>query len=101
MLQLLQNTLGRMRFIAFAEGISYLILLFIAMPLKYVWGHPMAVRSFGSVHGFLFELYVLFVYLCYKQYGWSIRKTAILLLISLVPFGNFYADRHYLQSENQ
>ena len=57
MLQLIQTTLGRLRVVAFAEGVSFLILLFVAMPTKYIWGQPTAVRQFGSVHGLLFVLY--------------------------------------------
>jgi integral membrane protein len=99
MFDLIKTTLGRFRMIAFAEGISYIILLFIAMPLKYVWGQPTAVRSFGSIHGLLFVLYVLFVIICHFEYRWQLKKTLLLLGISLIPFGNFYADKRYLQSE--
>jgi integral membrane protein len=101
MLKLLQTTLGRLRIIAFIEGMSFLILLFVAMPLKYIWEQPMAVRQVGTVHGLLFVIYVLLVVLCRIEYNWSARKTGLLLLISIIPFGNFYADRHYLQSEQQ
>ncbi len=100
MLNLLKNTLGRFRVIAFAEGVSYLILLFVAMPLKYYWGQPTAVRTFGSIHGLLFVLYVLYAFMCKIEYSWSNLKTLILLGISLIPFGNFYADKRYLQEEN-
>ncbi len=96
---MLNSSIGRLRIIAFIEGISFLILLFVAMPLKYVWGHPEAVRSFGSIHGLLFVLYVLYVFLCKAEYGWSNPKTLILLGISLIPFGNFYADKQYLREE--
>ncbi len=63
MLELINTTLGRLRVIAFAEGVSFLILLFIAMPLKYIWGQPSAVKNFGTVHGLLFILYILYVLL--------------------------------------
>lgn len=99
MLDLLKTALGRFRIIAFAEGVSYLILLFIAMPLKYYWGQPTAVRTFGSIHGLLFVLYVLLAFICKAEYRWSHLKTLILLVISLIPFGNFYADKRYLQEE--
>jgi integral membrane protein len=101
MLDLIKTSLGRLRIIAFTEGVSYLILLFVAMPLKHIWGQPTAVKSFGSVHGLLFVLYILYVVLCKIEYRWTLKKILILLSISIIPFGNFYADKHYLQSENQ
>jgi integral membrane protein len=101
MFDLIKTSLGRLRIIAFTEGVSYLILLFVAMPLKYFWGQPTAVKSFGSVHGLLFVLYILYVVLCKIEYRWTLKKILLLLVISIIPFGNFYADKHYLQSENQ
>jgi integral membrane protein len=100
MLDLIKTSLGRFRIIAFTEGVSYLILLFIAMPLKYVWGQPAAVKNFGSIHGLLFVIYILYVFICKIEYRWNLKKALILLGISIIPFGNFYADKHYLQSEN-
>jgi integral membrane protein len=101
MFDLLKTSLGRLRIIAFTEGMSYLILLFVAMPLKYIWGQPAAVRNFGSAHGLLFVLYILYVFLCTIEYRWGLMKTLILLAVSIVPFGNFYADKYYLQHKNQ
>jgi integral membrane protein len=94
---MLSTTLGRFRLIAFAEGVSYIILLFIAMPLKYFFEQPQAVRMVGTAHGLLFVLYVLFVFLCKIEYRWNFAKTRLLLLVSLIPFGNFYADRKWLR----
>ena len=96
--QLLNTTLGRLRIVAFTEGVSFLILLFVAMPLKYVFDMPAAVRAFGTVHGALFVLYVLWVLISHLEYNWPWRKTLLLLLVSVVPFGNFYADKHWLRS---
>jgi integral membrane protein len=99
MLKFLTTTLGRLRLVAFVEGISYLILLFVAMPLKYIYEQPDAVRTVGSIHGFLFVAYVLLVFLTKIEHRWDWAKTRLLLLISLIPFGNFYADRKWLAEE--
>jgi integral membrane protein len=98
MLHFFHSTIGKLRVIGFAEGVSYLILLFIAMPLKYIWGQPEMVRICGSIHGLLFVLYVMYVWLCKTEYRWDTKKAIILLIISMVPFGNFYADKHYLRT---
>ncbi|MCC6279514.1 MAG: DUF3817 domain-containing protein [Saprospiraceae bacterium] len=100
MLKFITTTLGRLRLIAFVEGVSYLILLFVAMPLKYFFEQPQAVRMVGSVHGALFVLYILMVFLTQAEHRWGAAKTRLLLLISLIPFGNFYADRKWLAPES-
>jgi integral membrane protein len=92
MLDLLKTQLGRLRIIGFAEGLSFLILLGIAMPLKYFFGLPETVRVVGMAHGLLFVLYVLLVIQVKIEYGWSLRKMLLALLASVVPFGTFWAD---------
>ena len=93
MLALLNNTLGRLRVVAFVEGLSFLILLFIAMPLKYMYGLPEAVRQVGMAHGVLFVLYVFLLVMVKAEYDWSWKKTGIAFLASIVPFGTFWADK--------
>src|SRR5687768_2492575 len=92
MIDLLKTQLGRLRIIGFAEGISYLILLGIAMPLKYFYQLPQTVRITGMIHGVLFVLYVLYVILVAVELRWNFRKIALALLASLIPFGTFWAD---------
>jgi integral membrane protein len=101
MFDLLKTTIGRLRIIGFTEGVSYIVLLFVAMPLKYILGMPEAVRMFGSIHGALFVAYVLYVVLSHVEYEWQFSKSLKLFLISLVPFGNFYADKKWLRFEKQ
>jgi len=101
MLKFFTTTLGRLRLIAFIEGMSFLILLFVAMPLKYLYEQPQAVRSVGTIHGLLFVGYVLLVFLTKIEHRWDWAKTRLLLLVSLIPFGNFYADWKWLARENQ
>ena len=91
--QLVLTSLGRLRLIAFLEGVSLLVLLGVAMPLKYLAGQPTAVRFVGMAHGLLFVLYVLLLIHVALQQRWSFGKTALALLASVVPFGTFWADR--------
>jgi integral membrane protein len=92
MINLLKNTIGRLRIIGFLEGISFLVLLFIAMPLKYMADQPMAVKITGMAHGVLFVLYILYVIMAAVEYSWSIKKSVLAFFASLVPFGTFWAD---------
>jgi len=82
----------RLRVVGFAEGISYLLLLFIAVPLKRIGGHPEAVQILGPIHGLLFIWYVLVIIQAKTEYGWSTGKTGLALLASILPGGTFYAD---------
>lgn len=87
----------RLRVIGFAEGVSYLLLLFIAVPLKRMGGHPEAVQVLGPIHGVLFIGYVLAVIQAQIEYHWSMGKTGLALLASIIPGGTFYADHKYFR----
>lgn len=78
------------------EGLSYILLLGIAMPLKYVWGDPSWVRVVGMAHGLLFLAYVGLAFVLYDREGWSIRKLAYAIIASLLPFGPFVFDAKIL-----
>ncbi|ARK09197.1 DUF3817 domain-containing protein [Fibrivirga algicola] len=82
----------RLRLVGLAEGISFLVLVFIAVPLKRIGGHPEAVEVVGPIHGLLFLLYVLTVIQAKTEYKWPLGKTLIALLASVIPGGTFYAD---------
>ncbi|GAB2791065.1 integral membrane protein [Hymenobacter luteus] len=90
---LLRTSLGRLRVVGFLEGISFLVLLGIAMPLKYLLGQPEAVRMVGMAHGLLFVAYVLLVLQVSLERSWSWRKALLALAASLVPLGTFWADK--------
>lgn len=92
-LSLLTSPLGRLRVVAFLEGVSFLVLLGIAMPLKYAFGQPLAVKHVGMAHGVLFVLYVLLLLGAALEHGWSARKILLAFGASLVPFGTFWADK--------
>ena len=91
--------MGHLRIVGFIEGLSFLFLLGIAMPMKYMAGQPELVRITGMIHGVLFLLYVAYVIVVKFGYNWSIGKTSLALLASLVPFGTFYADAKLFREE--
>jgi integral membrane protein len=88
------------RLIAFLEGMSFLILLFIAVPLKYLMDIPEPTKVMGSAHGALFVAYVLLCLVCYIRYKWKISTFFILIALSFVPFGTFWGDKKYLRAQN-
>lgn len=95
----LSNTLGRLRLTGILEGLSFIILLAIAMPLKYLAGKPGMVSIVGMAHGVLFVLYILLSVMAKFQYPWSWKRVLLLWTASIVPFGTFYADYKLLRHE--
>lgn len=83
---------AHLRSVALLEGASYVVLLFVAMPLKYLAGQPLAVRITGSIHGFLFVWLMLLLWQGLRRRGrprgWAMR----IGIASLVPFGTFVID---------
>ena len=87
------------RFIGLAEGISLLILLFIAMPLKRIFGFPEAVRWIGSIHGVLFIAYVYTLITFAHGQKWSLKKFFLAFIVASIPFGTIWFDRKYLKAQ--
>lgn len=87
------------RKIAFAEGVSFLVLLLIAMPLKYFAGMPMAVTVVGSLHGVLFVALAVYAWEVKTTYKKDLRWLMKAGLASLLPFGTFYMDREWKKEE--
>jgi integral membrane protein len=75
------------------EGISYLVLLFVAIPLKKYANMPEAVRVVGMIHGLLFILYVILLAYCTNYYGWKIKTVILSFVLSLIPFGTFFLEK--------
>ncbi|PZD79321.1 DUF3817 domain-containing protein [Mesonia sp. K7] len=86
------------KIVSVLEAISFLLLLGVAMPLKYVWDMPEMVRIVGMAHGLLFVLYVFLAYWMYEKLNWPFKTFAIAVLCSILPFGPFYFDKKYLPS---
>ena len=75
------------------EGYSYLILLFIAMPLKYMYNMPQYVRPFGSIHGALFVAFMILLALMFFKVKLPFKKSVLAFLLSLLPFGTFFLKK--------
>ncbi|MBL0049624.1 MAG: DUF3817 domain-containing protein [Bacteroidetes bacterium] len=86
------TNLEKFRLIAFIEGISYLLLLGIAMPLKYLSGNLVVMKYMGWAHGILFILYCLLLLKVWTQYSWKFKKVVFAFVASLIPFGTFYLE---------
>lgn len=85
------------RIVALLEGVSYILLLFIATPIKYLADDPQYVKLLGMPHGILFIAYITIAFLVKKDYSWTNTQFGIVLLASIIPFGTFYVDRKYLK----
>ncbi len=85
------------RAIALAEGISFLTLLVIAMPLKYFWNMPEAVKIVGWAHGVLFTIYIPSVFLVKREMQWNFIQVIGALAASVIPFGTFVLDRFFIR----
>lgn len=89
----MKTTVGRLRLVGILEGISFLLLLGVAMPLKYIWEKPGAVSVVGMAHGVLFLGYCVALLQAWVERSWGFGKVFLLFLASLVPFGPFVAER--------
>ena len=89
------TALWHLRIASMLEGISYLVLLFIAMPIKYLAGDPRWVSWAGRVHGGLFVLLVLALLRCASARKWDMGRSLRVIGMALVPFGAFFLDRDF------
>lgn len=96
---MLKNPIGRLRAIGIIEGFSYLILLGIAMPLKYFAGLPLAVKIVGSAHGVLFLLFCAALAHVVLALRWPLTRASVVFIASLVPFGTFIIDGRLKREE--
>ncbi|MEX0802068.1 MAG: DUF3817 domain-containing protein [Candidatus Binatia bacterium] len=89
---MLRTPIGRLRVIGLIEGVSFLLLLGVAMPLKYFAGLPTAVTVVGWLHGILFIGFFIVLMLARESMQWGLRWTGIVLLAALLPLGPFVID---------
>ena len=86
------NAYGRFRMVGWLEGASLLVLLGVAVPLKYLAGSPEAVRMVGPIHGFFFSAYCLLLADVHVKQRWPLRQTALFFVAAILPFGTFALD---------
>lgn len=84
------------KWVSILEGTSFLVLLLIAMPLKYIWDSPYMVEVTGMFHGILFILYILGALWLYKALQWNFKILFIVCMSSVLPLGPFYVEKKYL-----
>ena len=94
------NFLSVFRITALLEGVSYILLLFIATPIKYLYNDPQYVKMLGMPHGVLFMAYIIMAIFISSKMKWNTKTLGIVLLASVIPFGTFYIDKKYLKPSN-
>jgi integral membrane protein len=87
------------RIVSLTEGVSWLLLFFVAMPLKYGAGWPQGVQVLGRIHGGLFVLFLFALARAAIEAEWGVVKVARAFLASLVPFGAFWLERKLREEE--
>lgn len=88
----MKTAIGRLRVVGLLEGTSFLVLLGIAMPLKYLLGLPLAVKLVGWAHGLLFVLFCVALAQAARSGSWSLLRAASVFVAALLPFGPFLID---------
>lgn len=89
----IKSTIGILRLVGILEGLSFLVLLLIAMPLKYIFHLPETVKIVGTIHGALFVIYLLMLFIASREYRFKLKEIAIGIIASVIPLGTFYADK--------
>lgn len=97
MTHLLKSKIGRLRIIGFLEGISLLVLVFVAVPMKHYFGNPSLSKALGPIHGAIFLLFLFNTIGVGVEQNWKFRTTTWkVILACFIPFGTFYIDNKIL-----
>ena len=91
------SNIGRLRVVAFLEGVSFIILVFLAMPMKYLADDPSLVRIFGGIHGFLFVIFMILLLMVWLEKKLTFLNSVWVFISSLIPFGTFFIDYKILK----
>lgn len=98
MFKLIKTNIGRLRLLGYVEGISLLLLIGVAVPLKYYFHLPEMTRIPGSVHGALFLLFVFNTISVAIEYNWKAALIFKVIIACIIPFGTFYIDHKILRN---
>ena len=96
MQSLFKTKIGRLRILGFLEGISLLLLLFVAVPLKYGSHDATLTKTLGPIHGALFLLFILNTLSVGVEQKWQSKTTWKVIVACFIPFGTFYIDKKIL-----
>lgn len=97
----MSNSIRNLRIVGILEGISFLVLLGIAMPMKYYFDIPEAVKIMGWAHGVLFMAYIPAVFLARKAMQWNFFQLLVALAASVIPLGTFILDKQLSRREKE
>ncbi|KAA1242776.1 DUF3817 domain-containing protein [Aquimarina sp. RZ0] len=97
MIHLFKTKIGRLRIIGFLEGVSLLVLVFIAVPMKYYFHNPSLSKTLGPIHGAIFLLFIFNTLSIGVEQNWKFKTTTWkIILACFIPFGTFYIDNKIL-----
>lgn len=96
----MEKWIYRLRMAGLVEGVSFILLMGIAMPLKYIWGQPLLVTLLGWVHGLLFMVFCLFLLIVTALRPWPLTRAALVFVAALLPFGPFLIDGSLRKEQN-
>lgn len=96
MIHLFKTKIGRLRIIGFLEGVSLLVLIFVAVPMKYYFQNPSLSKALGPVHGAIFLLFLFNTLSVGVEQNWKFKTTWKVILACFIPFGTFYIDNKIL-----
>ena len=89
----IEKLLPAYRVAAWVTGIGLVILVFVAMPLKYFFGQPLLVAIVGMVHGFLYMAYIVITLLLAERCRWRPVDALVILVAGTIPLASFFAER--------
>lgn len=99
-MNILRTDLGRFRVVSLLEGLSYLVLFGIAMPLKYAGGNTVVVPRVGMIHGVLFIAFCMTLFAVATNRDWPWRRSASAMTAALLPFGAFWLERRLRREDD-